>query len=757
MSDGPRPEVVVFLNAFFSPPNQLTLTKDPRVQPWIDRVMTSDPQPSVLPCWRGGQVVDWYGLAFNERQYIALGENLMAFVGPTYATFRGQRAELDRGDPIDAAVQTLTGGLAYKFSGGPVAGAAAGVWRALERMRIVWARRPTHERIKLNAVGLLLRNFYMALQAGNEDEARACLISLREQRQLDSANSLFLQVQFLVAFGRYDEILRLPLLDDLLRIRRPVAVTQALIQAVYRVYLAPFEEADDPQGGARKFRAEIFALFSGLFASRSGMNAPEVQKSFMLLAVSLSPPSPELRDEILATAGLPAAEAGYLAKLAQLLPAPAPPPQENTLDRALSAIQASRFDEALSLARGLPPSVQRCRILRECALELQTLETRALAIEAVTSLPVEDQASFLQGPINQQLWAQIQGVAAEQPAAEGEAAPESPEPLPNDWCSWLQHLDEHDGKKGSRELARQGATEWQVSDLLDKPEELATFSTLLTATRSQAAERVLRDCLPHLLSFFQKDEAWPSPAFRDIYRLLLELLLCSLEGSQADLAFFNQLLDVLLSLAAADAAAYRELVTFGRDLWGKLDSPVLLDWLLDFLECLVIHPCTDKEARQACLQDALNAFQKHFRRVSADQQEVLKLLASDLGQPELFNQYFPESEGTQPDPASDPFALLAERSVAVYTLSESAGRQFQTVLERRCPKVRISLCHDRDASNRLKQLAKQADMFVMVTARAKHTAISAIEDNRPRSMPLLRPGGKGSASMLRALREHLAP
>jgi hypothetical protein len=237
--------------------------------------------------------------------------------------------------------------------------------------------------------------------------------------------------------------------------------------------------------------------------------------------------------------------------------------------------------------------------------------------------------------------------------------------------------------------------------------------------------------------------------------LLLELLFYSTEGSQADLALFNQLLDVLLSLGAADTATYRELVTFGRDLWGKLDSPSLLDWILDLLECLVIHPCTDKEARLACLQDALNGFQKHFRRVNADQWELLRLLASDLGQLDLFNQYFPEAEPTQADPATDPFASLAERSVAVYTLSESAARQFQTVLERRCPKVRVSLCHDHDASRRLKQLAKQVDIFVMVTASAKHAATTAIEDNRPSGMPLLRPGGKGSASMLRALREHL--
>ncbi len=82
-------------------------------------------------------MVDWYGLAFDDRQLTALGESLTAFVGPTYTTFRGQVARLDLSDPIDQAVQDLTAGRAYKFRGGdPVE-----IWRAVERMRKVWERR----------------------------------------------------------------------------------------------------------------------------------------------------------------------------------------------------------------------------------------------------------------------------------------------------------------------------------------------------------------------------------------------------------------------------------------------------------------------------------------------------------------------------------------------------------------------------------------------------------------------------------------
>ena len=50
------------------------------------RLSQAAPLATVLPCWREGKNVDWYGLAFDDRQFRSLGESLTAFVGPTEAT-----------------------------------------------------------------------------------------------------------------------------------------------------------------------------------------------------------------------------------------------------------------------------------------------------------------------------------------------------------------------------------------------------------------------------------------------------------------------------------------------------------------------------------------------------------------------------------------------------------------------------------------------------------------------------------------------
>src|SRR5262245_29790135 len=142
MIAGTKSEVRNFLDRFFGEGNRFHLAaiesgegKSGRIRPWIWRLTLSEPQPTVLPRMVGAQVY-WYGIAQNERQFRRLSEELVAFVGPTWSDFGGQRARLDPTDPVEAAVLEWTQGAAFKISGDPVA-----VWNAIERMRIVWEQR----------------------------------------------------------------------------------------------------------------------------------------------------------------------------------------------------------------------------------------------------------------------------------------------------------------------------------------------------------------------------------------------------------------------------------------------------------------------------------------------------------------------------------------------------------------------------------------------------------------------------------------
>lgn len=737
-----------FLARFFGPPNQINEGKDPRLTPWIDRLRGTEPLPSVLPCFRGGQVVDWYGLAFDERQWRSLGEDLTAFVGPTFTTFRGQRAVLDDAETIDAAVYAITGGLAYKFRGEPSAGGARAVWGALERLRGVWARRPSGSSARSWAVGRILREFHMALLAGSEDSARTQLEELRDHPQFDGLNWVYLNVQLLSAFGRSQEILRLPALGDLLRLRRPAAVTEAIIGAVYQQELRSFEDVGDSAGALVHFRSAVLPRYAGLYVGRDAMRSAAARKSFMLLAAAATPPQPDARDALLEAGGLAEEDAAYLALLAGLIPGNASPPPSDPFAEARSEAMRGDYDRALLLAAAAPPSAPRARLLCECALELGTLRSLQLAHEAVRQLPDADRESFLRGRVNRELWERLQPASAEEPTGS------SADPLPGDLVEWLGHLDRHDGKRSSRELIRDGAVQWDVGAMLGRPDGAALLDARFRQGRSQDAERVLRDCLPHVLAHLQRDPAWPNPALRGTYRLLAELLMVSTEGGLADFAVFNDLAEALLRLGMSRAEEYAEVVGWGLDLWREHASPAILDWLADFLEMLTAFPCPVEERRRDACRVAVEGVQRFERRAGPEVRDVLRRLCADLGQAELYDLHFPATAPASEE-EDDPMAALASMSVAIYTLTESAARQAQSILESRYPGVRVSLCHDRGASRRLVQLARQSDLFVVAVGSAKHAATECILSARPRDMATVRPNGKGSASILRAVRESL--
>jgi hypothetical protein len=136
----------------------------------------------------------------------------------------------------------------------------------------------------------------------------------------------------------------------------------------------------------------------------------------------------------------------------------------------------------------------------------------------------------------------------------------------------------------------------------------------------------------------------------------------------------------------------------------------------------------------------------------------LTLLVQDMGQEEALSDLVSElfvTETVSDDIEKDVYAALSQLSVAIYTLTEAVGDRVKRILEYNAPGVRVSISHDKVGTTRLGQLAGNSDLFIMATASAKHAATQFIESKRSKDLPILRPAGKGSASMLRSIREFL--
>lgn len=76
------------------------------------------------------------------------------------------------------------------------------------------------------------------------------------------------------------------------------------------------------------------------------------------------------------------------------------------------------------------------------------------------------------------------------------------------------------------------------------------------------------------------------------------------------------------------------------------------------------------------------------------------------------------------------------------------------MLEESNLKIRVEVSTDKVGNTRLKNLAQNSDIFIVVVNSATHSATDFIRNNRSSQKPTLYPTVKGSASILRELRKY---
>ena len=751
----------VFLERFFGEYNQLKLGQIERgeqaaglILPWIDRLRRTNPLPTILPRKfedaRGITRYNWYAVAATERDLRDLSEDLTAFIGPTWSTFRGERASLDTADPTELAVQEFTNGRVFRFSGN-----TKKIWESLELMRHVWEKRKTRGIEDYRPSGRVLRDFYMALQASNRESAENALQYLQDRHGYDAINISFLKVQMLAQLDCWGELLASPSIADILQIRRPLAVTQALITALYRQELTKYEEQLDATGAQDYFRREVLPRYGSLFSARAGMRDPQVVKSFMLFAVSAEPPSPELRDELITQPNLEEADRIYLQHLANLLASPPASSSQDILQQAIELFWKGDHDRAFRLAVEAPASLQRTQILLYCAFELQNLASEQVAMSAFNELSPKDQESLQATRSTSRLLESLRGEDLTATHVSETATSNLVGLVPENWLMWLTRLFAEPTWSRAMDVARQGAGEWDLHSLVDQPNG---FNQLVEQLNfyPPAAEATLHNCLPFFLEFFRKDDEYPRRQCTEVYKVLTDVLTISTHGGDDDLLLFNELVLARLSLGI-ETPEYIDLLTNAEDLWERYASPSKVDWILDLLDSLVIYPSPAEGKRSKLLIFAANKFTQFARRIEPAQWNFLALLVRDLHQESLLpliEEYRVAAEETE-SVAVDVLTLLAGKSITIYTLTEAVAQRVKSIIQSICSNTVVHLCHDKVGSERLRQLARNSDYFIMATASAKHAATGFIEANRPENLPLLRPSGKGSASMLRTLRSYL--
>jgi hypothetical protein len=466
----------------------------------------------------------------------------------------------------------------------------------------------------------------------------------------------------------------------------------------------------------------------------------------MLLAVGGKTPNVALRDELLSIPGLRAEDQAYLEQLANLSPTqPTPPPTAivNPLQKAEEAGQRLVWDEVFEFATQAPPSLRKAQLLFQVFYELETLETQREALNAYKELSAEAQDALGNTRLGRDCLKQLRGV--EKPT----------EQIPDNWLSWLQQLQKNPDWDLALDVARRGEKEWDITQLLEESGSTQTFVNLLeTVGGDTASEKTLANALPHLLGAFQNDDEYPRREFAPIYTYLLDLLVFTCEGGDPDLVLFNELVTILFKLGVSQSR-YLEIVEYGLDLWGQYSSIAKVDWILDFINILVVQPCPEEEKRSQLLFAAATTLRQFSDRVDEVQWSLFASLAQDLNLQASFPDLPPQEETPDESTETDVLQRLTNKTILIYTLTAPVAQRIKALLEKACEGINIHLSHAKGGSDQLKTWVTNDDLVVMVTASAKHAATNFIESHRG-NLPLIRVNSKGSAGMLRDIKLYVS-
>lgn len=699
------------------------------IQRWASSLVDSG-EPVVLPCWRDNRVV-WYGIAQTDRQAQRLIEEVSAFVGPSYSTFTGERARLDRENPIEQAVEAFTGGKAIKFIGRDKS-----IRQALDRMHEVRERKEPHQQAEDLGVGLILRRFSMALRARNRDAAEEYLGSLRERDLLSVDNLRYLQVRMLAAFDEWDELLEWQQTSEIIQQKdRPLRVTRALIQAVYNTQFLTFEEQNDPEGAVEHFVSSVLPEYGDLFAVRSSMQAPEVLKSFMMRAVGEEENYDNLRVDLQETAERVGLDDPFFDAIAALGEGEVTPRTvDDPLEEAMMAWSEGRSDEAFQLLQDAEASRRKARLLIPLVGTLQSLDVESELAGTLAQLDEPERQDLIQ---KHEVCRRLVGSGGP----------------PSNWRAWFEAIaeDRYSSSEEALMYAEKLAEEWSPKHLLDTSGALHQLTqSLENAPLSGSEGRTVSRALPALLRALQNDPEYPRSTFQDVYRAVQARIPYVDDPAQSDFDVYLNLSEIRLEYGVTEEG-YREVTDGAIELWNEEEAPHRINWLLDFAELLALTSARDEEAQLRFLTTVVEAIQKYRNYVEPAQVKLFRRLCEDIGHPDLGGGLKVETdEEGDAEPEEVLCRMLSGQTLGIYTLRESAGRRVKSFLEERCAGVTIHLRHDKEGNQELHQVAENADYFLVVTRSAKHAATDVIDQHIPTER-LIRPKGKGESSMIRDL------
>ena len=238
----------------------------------------------------------------------------------------------------------------------------------------------------------------------------------------------------------------------------------------------------------------------------------------------------------------------------------------------------------------------------------------------------------------------------------------------------------------------------------------------------------------------------PDRRLAPLYLEMMEALRVRDVFQRTDQELLHQTLVTIVD--SGDDAAYRQAVDVIAKIFEAIRSPQAIGWALDVCDSLALRRTRDVDARMRLLTAVVQACREFSARLEPLQIRQLQLLVSEA-RLELPSLGPAPSDDSVDDPSEEP-----SYRVVFYSLDEASTQRAVNLLRVQHPTWVIDTNADHVCSERLKSLARHAQVFVFAWRCSKHAAYYCVKANSPKDN-LVMARGVGTTSLVAAAVEHL--
>lgn len=666
-----------------------------------------------LPFFPGGSQRDvaWVTLGPDSTSLLAAMTDLRAWIVPSMGWEDGRGTVVTGGGgQLGASILSLSPSGYIRWRSRADRGVVTEIVRRLGQARELAEAAPFHAQAPVPALIELRQELAAALAANDRRSAEDTLATI-SRLQLDTAqNALLSRIRVLDHFGDARQLVQLPQLDQLLRVRLPHNARLAVARAFYRHFVEPRELPGDLAAAREAFADQVDPQIGPLLDALRPDAGVEVGRLLAYRAVvrhsSLSRDSlSQFSDDPVVAALLPTA------------PATPPPPPLSDEDRFFAAWQTRDWAEVQQVGLTLLP-------IRP---DLAPILTRSL--EWLPNPALRD-AIFNQSP------------AAARAAAKGDHPPQT-------WAEWFAAIPGGSVSQLERLLeARlvagpQPITVGEGHDLAEKLTDL--FFTGTPAQFEQGRGHILLTGLAELAGLCIGAKEFPSAGLIELYRAVARCWSEWKRGSAypPDGQVLLELADGILQLSPADEQWLSDEVA---KWWDSRPARALLPFMLGVIE--MFHRLAGTAAAERFWIAAGTFVLSKNLQLTLGERLLWRRVGADIGyDAATLDEYVPLPAAPAGAAVADPLQAAGLRKIAVVSTREEQASRAAEQLRARTG-ADIVVVSDTTGGSETDSAAT-AEVIAFVWSATTHAVFRAFDKVDRKKLAYVR--GTGAASIVLAV------